>query len=85
MKMKILCLSAFVCAFGMNLSIAQTKTIAYQELPDALGNASGSGIFLSATMTSTNINVTFTGPSDRWIALGFGSFMTPTDVLMYSG
>ncbi len=85
MKIKILCLSAFVCALGMNLSIAQTKTIAYQELPDALGNASGSGIFLSATMTSTNINVTFTGPSDRWIALGFGSFMTPTDVLMYSG
>jgi len=85
MKIKILCLSAFVCAVGMNLSIAQTKTIAYQELPDALGNASGSGIFLGATMTNSDITVTFTGPSDRWIALGFGSFMAPTDVLMYSG
>ncbi len=69
----------------MNLSIAQTKTIAYQELPDALGNASGSGLFLGATMTNSDITVTFTGPSDRWIALGFGSFMNPTDVLIYSG
>jgi methionine-rich copper-binding protein CopC len=85
MKIKILCLSAFVCALGMNLSIAQTKTIAYQELPDALGNTSGSGIFLGATMTNSDITVTFTGPSDRWISLGFGSFMDPTDVLMYSG
>jgi hypothetical protein len=85
MKINFLCLSTFVCAVGMNLSIAQTKTIAYQELPDALGNASGSGLFLGAAMTSTDITVTFTGPSDRWIALGFGSFMDPTDVLMYSG
>jgi len=85
MKINILCLSAFVCALGMNLSIAQTKTIAYQELPDALGNASGSGVFLGAAMTASDITITFTGPSDRWIALGFGSFMDPTDVLMYSG
>lgn len=85
MKINILCLSAFVCAIGMNLSIAQTKTIAYQELPDALGNASGSGIFLGATMTASEMTVSFSGPSDRWIALGFGSFMDPTDVLMYSG
>lgn len=85
MKLNILCLSAFLCAVGMDLSIAQTKTIAYQELPDALGNATGSGVFLGAAMTSTDITVTFTGPSDRWIALGFGSFMAPTDVLMYSG
>lgn len=85
MKTKFLCLSAFLCACGINLSIAQTKTIAYQELPNALGNATGSGMFLGATMTTTDITVTFTGPSDRWIALGFGSFMDPTDVLMYSG
>jgi len=83
--MKSLCLSAFLCILGINLSIAQTKTIAYQELPTALGNASGSGMFLGASMTSTDLTVTFTGPSDRWIALGFGSFMDPTDVLMYSG
>jgi hypothetical protein len=36
-------------------------------------------------MTTSEITVTFTGPADRWIALGFGSFMDPTDVLMYSG
>lgn len=83
--MKTLCLSACLCALGINLSIAQTKTIAYQELPTALGNASGSGIFLGASMTNSDITITFTGPSDRWIALGFGSFMDPTDVLMYSG
>jgi len=85
MKIKSLCLSAFLCILGIHLSIAQTKTIAYQELPNALGNATGSGMFLGAEMTSTDVTVTFTGPADRWIALGLGSFMDPTDVLMYSG
>jgi hypothetical protein len=85
MKTKLLFLSAFLSVFGIHQSISQTKTIAYQELPNALGNATGSGMFLGASMTSTDITVTFTGPSDRWIALGFGSFMNPTDVLIYSG
>ncbi len=69
----------------MNEILAQTKTITYQELPDAVGAPTGSGMFLGASMTASDITVTFSGPSDRWFALGFGSFMSPTDVLMYSG
>ena len=64
--------------------VSQTKTIPYQELPTAGGQPTGSGVFLGATMTSTGFTVNFTGPSDRWIALGLGQSMFPTDVLIYS-
>lgn len=64
--------------------VSQTKTIPYQELPTAGGQPTGSGVFLGATMASTGFTVNFTGPSDRWIALGLGQSMFPTDVLIYS-
>lgn len=78
----------FYCSFlsflltGLSTS-AQTKIIPYQELPDYNGNATGSGIFLSASMTTSNITLTFEGPGDRWFALGLGTFMTPADLLMF--
>jgi hypothetical protein len=85
MKSTVFLLNFFLLVFGATSLLAQTKTITYQELPDAAGNATGSGIFLGASMTSTTLTITFSGPSDRWIALGFGSLMFPTDVLIYSG
>ncbi len=60
-------------------SQAQTKTIAYQELPPA-----GSNMFFAAEMDQDTIRVTFAGADDRWIALGLGNGMAPTDVLVYS-
>lgn len=62
----------------------QTKIIPYQQLPSSSGSLTGSGIFFSASMTTSSIIITFEGPSDRWIALGFGTHMNPTDVLIYS-
>ncbi len=82
MKPLFLSLSAFL--LSVSLTSAQTKTIAYQELPDAMGNATGSGMFFGATMDSDTITVTFGGIFDRWLALGFGTSMSPTDVLMFS-
>lgn len=64
--------------------LSQTKVIPYQELPTSTGAPSGSGIFFSASMTTSSITVTFEGPADRWFAIGFGTFMNPADVLMYS-
>ncbi len=58
---------------------AQTKTIAYQELPPA-----GSNVFFGAEMDQDTIRVTFAGADDRWLALGLGNGMAPTDVLVYS-
>ena len=63
---------------------AQTKVIPFQELPTAGGQASGSGMFFGATMNTTAITLTFTGPSDRWIAFGLGQSMFPADLLVYS-
>lgn len=63
---------------------SQTKIIPYQQLPTSTGAPSGSGMYFGATMTTGSITVTFEGPSNRWIALGLGSFMNPTDVLIYS-
>ena len=83
MRSKIISLAFLIGVFDGNL-FSQTKTIGYQELPDHLGNPTGSGIFLGATMTPTDITITFSGPSDRWIALGIGSLMDPTDVFIYS-
>lgn len=77
----IYCLCLFIIS---SPSFAQTKTIPYQELATATGSLSGSGIFFGASMTTSSITVTFEGPSDRWIAMGFGSSMPSTDALIYS-
>lgn len=82
--MKQLSLSLLTLFFSVSLATAQTKTIAYQELPDAMGNATGSGMFFGATMDADSITVNFGGIYDRWIALGFGTSMNPTDVLVFS-
>jgi hypothetical protein len=84
MKKSLLCynlLLLVVFSFSLN---SQTKVIPYHELPTASGNPTGSGMFLGATMTTSSITITFTGPSDRWIAIGFGNFMTSTDAFIYS-
>jgi PKD repeat protein len=57
---------------------AQTKTIPYQQLQGS------TGMFFGAIMTSSNITVTFAGPSNKWIALGIGSSMAPADALIYT-
>jgi PKD repeat protein len=59
-------------------SRAQIKLIPYQQLQGS------TGIFFGASMSSSTITVTFEGPSNRWIALGFGLSMTPCDALVYS-
>ena len=46
---------------------AQLKEIAFAEL------TAGSGMFFGAQMTTTTITVTVQGPSDRFIAFGFGT------------
>lgn len=82
--MKSIFLSIFFVGFCFSVATAQTKTIAYQELPDAMGNATGSGMFFGASMDSDTITVTFGGIFDRWLALGFGNSMSPTDALIFS-
>ena len=67
-----------------SLLFSQTKVIPYQELPTSSGSLTGSGMFFSATMTTSSITIIFEGASDRWIALGFGTHMNPTDALIYS-
>lgn len=62
----------------------QTKVIPFQELPTAGGQLTGSGMFFGASMNSNSITVTFEGPADRWIAIGLGQSMFPTDALIYS-
>lgn len=63
---------------------AQVKTIPFQELPTAGGAPSGSNMFFGASMSASTLTLTFAGPSDRWIAIGFGSSMPNTDALIYS-
>jgi len=82
--MKSFFLSLSAVLMTVSLASAQTKTIAYQELPDAMGNATGSGMFFGATMDADTITVSFGGIFDRWLALGFGTSMSQTDVLMFS-
>lgn len=77
----LLILSLILSTF---FSFGQTKIIPYQELATSSGSPTGSGMFFGATMTTSNITISFEGPADRWIALGFGSSMVSTDVLMYS-
>ncbi len=86
--MKIKFSISFILIFSLQFLVqevfSQTKTIPYQELATSTGSLNGSGIFFGASMTTSSISITFEGPSDRWIALGFGSNMQPTDVFIYS-
>ncbi len=63
---------------------AQIKIIPYQELPTSGGNPNGSGMFFGASLSTATITITFSGPSDRWIGIGFGIAMPNTDALIYS-
>jgi len=64
---------------------SQIKVIPYGELPTASGAPTGSGMFFGASMNTNTVTFTFTGPADRWIALGFGTtMMFGADVLIYS-
>lgn len=63
---------------------AQIKVIPYQELPTSGGSPIGSGMFFGASLSTSTITITFTGPSDRWIGIGFGVAMPNTDALIYS-
>lgn len=61
------------------LSFGQTKEIAFSEL------TAGSGMYFGAVMTATDITVTVQGPSDRFIAFGFGTGMaTGNDAIIWS-
>ena len=63
---------------------SQTKIIPYQELPTSTGSATGSGMYFGASMNTSSITITFQGPSDRWIAFGFATSMSPADMFTYS-
>ena len=41
-------------------------------------------MFFGASMTPDSITITFAGPSSKWIGLGFGSFMSGSDALIYT-
>lgn len=57
----------------------QTKEITFSEL------TAGSGMYFGAVMTTTDITVTVQGPSDRFIAFGFGTGMaTGNDAIIWS-
>lgn len=65
-----------ICPF---LALGQTKEIVFAELTP------GSGMFFGAVMTTTDITVTVQGPSDRFIAFGFGTGMgTGNDAIIWS-
>ncbi len=61
------------------MTFSQTKEIAFAELTP------GSGMFFGAVMTTTDITVTVQGPSDRFIAFGFGTGMANgNDAIIWS-
>jgi methionine-rich copper-binding protein CopC len=61
------------------MAFSQTKEIAFAELTP------GSGMFFGAVMTTTDITVTVQGPSDRFIAFGFGTGMANgNDAIIWS-
>ncbi len=61
------------------LAFGQTKQIAFAELTP------GSGMYFGAVMTPTDITVTVQGPSDRFIAFGFGTGMANgNDAIIWS-
>jgi len=73
---KIYFLLFSICPF---LTFGQTKEITFAEL------TVGSGMYFGAVMTPTDITVTLQGPSDRFIAFGFGTGMaTGNDAIIWS-
>lgn len=73
---KIYFLLLSICPF---LTFGQTKEITFAEL------TVGSGMYFGAVMTPTDITVTLQGPSDRFIAFGFGTGMsTGNDAIIWS-
>lgn len=73
---KIYLLLFSICPF---LSIGQTKEITFSEL------TVGSGMYFGAVMTMTDITVTVQGPSDRFLAFGFGTGMANgNDAIIWS-
>ena len=61
------------------LTFGQTKEIAFSEL------TAGSGMYFGAVMTTTDITVTVQGPSDRFLAFGFGTGMASgNDAIIWS-
>lgn len=60
-------------------SFSQVKQIAFSQLSPA------SGMFFGAEMTTTTITVTLRGPSDRYLAFGFGTGMAGgNDAIIWS-
>lgn len=73
---KIYLLLFLICPF---LTFGQTKEITFSEL------TVGSGMYFGAVMTTTDITVTVQGPSDRFLAFGFGTGMaTGNDAIIWS-
>lgn len=66
------------CALSAFFSFGQLKQIAMSEL------TAGSGMYFGAEMSSTTITVTVKGPSDRFLAFGFGSSMSSGDAIIWS-
>mgnify|MGYP006076240781 FL=1 len=79
-KLSTLISTAVLAVAISSNSIAQTKVIAATELQG------GSGMFFSAVMDNltSSITMTMSGPDDRWLGMGFGSFMADGDVLIFS-
>lgn len=73
---KIYLLLVSACPF---LAFGQTKEITFSEL------TTGSGMYFGAVMTTTDITVTVQGPSDRFLAFGFGTGMASgNDAIIWS-
>ncbi len=80
--MKLVLLLVTVCSLATSSSFSQLKEIPLSEL------TLGSELYFGAQMNNSTgtITVTFSGPADRYIALGFGvtSAMNGGDALIYS-
>lgn len=83
MKQKLLLVFSVVL-LSVPVLFSQTKFIPFQQLPNYNGSSTGSGIYFSASMTTSSITITFEGPADRWFGFGFGTAMHPADVFIYS-
>lgn len=81
--MKKITLSLFL-ALAINISFfAQTSSTGTINL----SSTSGLEYTAKIDITSTNVTLTLVGPSDRWLALGFGasSMTTNKDVVIFNG
>jgi len=70
---------AFLIVLVPSLAQAQLKEIVFAEL------TAGSGMFFGAQMSPSTITVTVQGPSDRFLAFGFGTGMASgNDAIIWS-